>query len=193
MIVAAVVLAAGASTRMGRPKALIEWRGRTFVAHVVAQARAAACSPILVVQGAVPLPPLEPARIVINEAWSKGQMSSLRCGLEVALAEEPDGIVVLTVDRPHIAPATVAAVVEAWRSDPGGIWQPRHDARRGHPLVYPADAARDLVALDAAQTQRTFLARPEVASRRRTLDVDDPAVLQNLDRPQDLEGLPGLR
>ena len=191
MTLAAVVLAAGASTRMGRPKALIEWRGRPFVAHVVAQAEAAAATPIVVVQGPVPLPSVAGARIVTNEHWSRGQMSSLRCGVAAALeGAAPAGVVVLTVDRPHVAPSTVRAVVDAWRSDPGSIWQPRFEGRRGHPLVYPADAARALLGLGADDTQRTFLARPDVDARRRTLDVDDPAVLQNLDRPEDLAALP---
>jgi molybdenum cofactor cytidylyltransferase len=85
---AAVVLAGGASTRMGRPKALLQHRGRSFVACAVELAVAAGCTPIVVVGGAQSLAdePLAPAVCVHNERWQLGQLSSLQRGL-AALAD----------------------------------------------------------------------------------------------------------
>lgn len=190
---AAVVLAAGAGERMGRPKALIEWRGRSFVRHVVGLAEAAGAGPIVVVEGAVELPAdaLGPAIKVTNPTWPRGQTDSLRRGLAVLAARAPgSGALVLTVDRPHVRPATAAALAAAWRASPSQVWQPTFAGERGHPLVWPAALLAELVALGPDESPRDLLRRPAVAALRRGLAVDDPAVLDNLDRPADLTRLP---
>ena len=185
---AAVVLAAGASTRMGRPKALLRHQGRSFVACAVELARAAGCAPIVVVTGAQPLAdePLAPAVRVHNERWQLGQLSSLQRGL-AALPAGASGVLVLTVDRPHVQPATVAALVAAFRGAPTFAWQPEHAGRRGHPQIYPAALLPALAALPPERDPRELLRSH--AALRRTLAVDDPAILDNLDTPQDLARL----
>jgi len=184
MTPAAIVLAAGASTRMGRPKALLIHDGRTFVRRVVDLA--ANCAPILVVTGAIDLDlDLRPAIRVHNPAWPQGQLSSLQRGL--AELEDPAGLLVLTVDRPHIRPATVTALLAAFASAPECIWQPAHGGRNGHPILYPAALLPALRALPPDASPRDLLARH--ADLRRSLPVDDPAVLDNLDRPEDLTRL----
>jgi molybdenum cofactor cytidylyltransferase len=188
LILGAVVLAAGASIRMGAPKPLVRWRQRSFVGHVVDRARAAGCEPIVVVQGAhaIALSEVAPARLVANARWADGPTTSLQVGL--AAMGPLDVVVVATVDRPHVAPATWAALVAAARGQPEAVWQPRFDGRRGHPLVLPAWLLPHALALPADATLRDLLARPDVA--RCTVDVDDPAVLDNLDAPADLARLP---
>ena len=106
--VAAVVLAAGASTRMGAPKALLVWRGQPFVAHAIALARAVGAGPIVVVEGAHAIPDelLGTAVRVKNDAWQLGPLGSLQAGLRLALADDPvpQAVLVLSVDRPHVDP-----------------------------------------------------------------------------------------
>lgn len=190
---AAVVLAAGASTRMGRPKALLSWRGRPFVWHAIQQANVAGAEPIVVVEGAVALPrdAWSGALLTRNDDWAEGPLGSLQSGLLTVRDHAPEaGVLVLTVDRPHIAPATVRALAEAIRREPGAIWQPERGSRRGHPIAYPSDLVPALLELRPPDNPRTLLARPEVAARRRRLSVDDDAVLDNLDRPEDLHRLP---
>lgn len=186
MAPAAIVLAAGASTRMGQPKALLLHRGRAWVRCAVDLA--AGCDPILVVTGAMDLAAVDlaPATRIQNDAWPKGQLSSLQRGLEIL--RDPAGLLVLTVDRPHVRPATVAALLAAFAADPACIWQPAHAGRRGHPIVYPAALLPALRALPADASPRDLLARHE--ELRRSLAVDDPAVLDNLDSPADLTRLP---
>jgi CTP:molybdopterin cytidylyltransferase MocA len=187
---AGLVLAAGAGARMGRPKALIGWRGRSFLRHAVALAEAAGCDPIVAVEGAVHLPAAElgPAERAINPTWPRGQADSLRRGLQAVHARVPGrAVLVLTVDRPHVRAATVAALAAAARTVPECIWQPVHAGRRGHPLIWPAALIPELLALAADETPRDLLARHP--GLRRTVEVDDPAVLDNLDRPEDLARL----
>lgn len=183
---AAVVLAAGASTRMGQPKPLLRHRGRTFVGCAVDLAVAAGCAPIVVVTGAVDLPAEPPAIQVHNPTWPLGQLGSLQRGL--AALGDPNGVLVLTVDRPHLRPDTVIALVAAFRAAPHLLWQPEHRGRRGHPQIYPAALLPALAALPPDASPRALLA--EHAALRRTLALDDPAVLDNLDRPEDLVHLP---
>jgi CTP:molybdopterin cytidylyltransferase MocA len=171
---------------MGRPKALLAHRGRSFLRCAVDLA--AGCAPVLVVAGAVEFPPAEyaPARLVHNPAWPEGQLGSLQRAL-AELGTDVAGLLVLTVDRPHVRPDTVAALVAAYRAAPGCVWQPAHAGRRGHPIVYPAALLPALRALPPEASPRALLAAR--ADLRRELAVDDPAVLDNLDRPADLERL----
>lgn len=190
---AAVVLAAGASTRMGRPKPLLQWRGRPFVWHVLEQARAAGAELVIVVEGAVALPreELDGAVVVRNEQWADGPLGSLQAGLRAVLeagVETP--VLVLTVDRPHLRAETLRALAQSVENDPTAVWQPRYGDRRGHPIVYPADLVPALIALRPPKTPRDLLARSEVATRRRQFDANDPTVLDNLDTPEDLLRLP---
>lgn len=197
MALGAVVLAAGASTRMGRPKALIRWRDRTFVEHAIAAALAAGCSPIVVVDGAHPLPhgELPPdVTTVTNADWNAGQLSSLQVGArEILAAHDPSGVLVLTVDRPHIEHETVRRLTEAHAREPAAIWQPAHEGQRGHPIVYPRAVVDVLLELPPQASARELLARTDVAALRRTVDVDDAAVLDNIDRPHDLARLDAVR
>lgn len=188
-VLAALVLAAGEGARMGRPKATIHWRGRSFARHAVALAEAAGCAPIVAVSGAIRLTPddLGPAEEVWHEGWPQGQMSSLRRGL--GALPPGRGVLLLTVDRPHLRRDTAVALAAAAREAPTAIWQPLHEGRRGHPLVYPADLIPLLVALPLATSPRELLARPEISARRRFLPTADPAVLDNIDRPEDLSRL----
>lgn len=183
---AAVVLAAGASTRMGRPKALLQLHGRSFVACAVELAARAGCLPIVVVTGAVDLSGEElPAQLVHNATWPEGQLGSLQRGL--AALGDPAGVLVLTVDRPHLRVSTVVTLVAAFRMGPQFSWQPEHAGRRGHPVVYPRSMLAALAALPATADPRELLrSRGDL---RRGISVDDPAIHDNLDRPEDLARL----
>jgi len=183
---AAVVLAAGASTRMGRPKALLEHDGRSFVACAVELATRAGCAPIVVVTGAVDLADQGlVARLVHNEQWRQGQLGSLQRGL--AALEDPAGVLVLTVDRPHLRVTTVVTLVAAFRTSPQFSWQPAYAGRRGHPVIYPRGLLPALAALPVSADPRELLRAHEAL--RRTVTVDDPAIHDNLDSPADLERL----
>lgn len=189
MSVAAVILAAGASTRMGRPKALIEWRGRPFFMHCVRRAEAVGCAPVVVVWGSTALPEVDGVRQAHNPDWEQGPLSSLQVGLRAVLPSDPSGVLVMTVDRPHVADATLRALVEAHRRTPSVVVQPRLNATSGHPIVHPKAVVDTLLRLAPSDSVRAVLGRPEIRSARLRIPVADPAVLDNLDTPADLAKL----
>jgi len=188
--VAAVILAAGASVRMGAAKPLVQWRGRSFVAHVVQRAVASGCAPIVVVIGAHAIDAGEvvPAVIVNNPRWADGPTTSLQVGL--ASVGDVDAVVVATVDRPHVMPSTWAALLEARASAPECVWQPQHDKKRGHPVVLPPWMLARVAAMAPHETLRDLLRSAEVAPSRRVIEVDDAGVIDNVDTPADVARLP---
>ena len=191
MRVAGLILAGGASARMGRPKATLTFEGRSFVERGVELLRDAGCSPVLVVDGAHELAPLEGAQLVHNTNWRMGPLSSLQLGLARALALAPslDALVVHHVERPRVRVETVRALLAAARAEPGTIWQPRHAEHSGHPLLWPCTVFKALLDLDPNHESARTLIRGAAASLRRKLKVDDPGVLENIDTPADLAGL----
>ena len=191
MTVAGLILAAGASARMGRPKATLELDGRSFVELGVATLLEAGCSPVLVVDGAHRLGALDGASVVHNASWRRGPLSSLQVGLREALAREPslDAIVVHHVERPRVRARTVCALIDASLAEPGCIWQPSWAGRSGHPLVWPCTLFDALLHLDPIDETARTLTRGAAASMRRKLDVDDPGVIDNVDTPAELEKL----
>ncbi len=175
---------------MGRPKALIEWRGQSFLRRVVSLAEACACRPIIVVEGAIPLPDAElgSALRVVNEEWSKGQLSSLQRGL-AALSEDISGVMVLAIDRPRVGLETCKTLAAAHRRESDAIWQPAVHRRRGHPILYPRRVFEELVALPSDEGPRSWLRSPKIEALRRSVEVQDPGIFENFDRPQDLSRL----
>jgi len=111
-VTAGLVLAAGAGRRLGRPKALVEIGGEVLVDRAARVLAEAGCDPVVVVLGAqagdvVAAASLEHAVVVVNDGWSEGMGSSLRCGLAVVADTGATDVVVQLVDQPHVGAAHV--------------------------------------------------------------------------------------
>lgn len=188
--VAGIVLAAGGSRRLGRPKQLLALRGRPMVQHVLDAAEASALGEIVVVLGhaatevrsAIRLPAR--ARCVVNGDWAAGQSTSLACGL-AAIAADAEAALVLLGDQPAVTDALIDRLLALWRAQPEPpalrpCWRERDGTIvPGHPVVlgrvlWPA-AAR----LDGDRGARAlFAAHPEWLREVELegpppLDVDD--------------------
>ena len=111
MTTAGLLLAAGAGSRLGRPKASLEWHGRTLAQHGVAALAEGGCSPVLVVLGAVLLD-VPGAVVVVAADWAAGMSATLRAGL-AALPAAVESVVVALADQPLITAAAVARLVAA--------------------------------------------------------------------------------
>jgi molybdenum cofactor cytidylyltransferase/nicotine blue oxidoreductase len=175
--VAAAVLAAGAGTRFGRPKAEVLLAGERLVDRAVRVARAAGCEPVVaVVRAGTAVPG---AVTVVNPDPARGQRSSLE--LAVAAAGGVDALAVLLVDTPGIGADAIAAVCREWR--PGRIAVGRYGDRRGHPIVMaPALWVEALTLAGPDEGARALLsARPDLVD-----EVDVPGDPADLDTPDDL-------
>ena len=198
-MLAAIILAAGDSRRMGTPKALLpDPDGRPFVARLVRSFSAAGIDEIVVVTGvmhvaiaaaiATDSPPARPL-CVRNPDPSRGQLSSLWAGLEAASRSDTEGVLVTPVDIPMIRTATIRQVVDAWVRTHAPIVRPVVGERHGHPVLF------DRVTFDALrEAPLTEGARVVVhanADRVVNVAVDDEGCLVDIDTPADYEAVIG--
>lgn len=179
MSVAGVVLAAGAGSRMGRPKADVTVSGERLLDRAVDVLRSAGCDPVIAVVR--PGTRVDGARAVVNPEPERGMRSSL----ELALAGAPvGGIAVLLVDTPGIDAAAVRTVVDRWRH--GRIAVGTYGGRRAHPVVMPTmlwNAALALAGPD--EGARAFMAaHPEYVDEVQVEGDADAAA--DLDTPAEL-------
>ena len=176
-------MAAGTSSRLGRPKQLLDLGGKAVLQHVLDAAEGGGLDEILVVVGhrateigaAVRLPPR--ARFVHNPYYAEGQSTSLRAGLRAA-DPASGAAVVLLADQPGVLPAAIAAVVQAWRSGEGPAAQASYGGRPGHPTLFDRSLWLDLERSTGDEGARSLLAvhpewlRPVAAGDRPPDDID---------------------
>jgi molybdenum cofactor cytidylyltransferase len=192
--IAAVVLAAGASSRMGRPKAALPLgaNGATVLSRGVAALVAAGVTQVVVVAGAHPdavraaLGSPDPAVTVIdNPAWRDGQLTSLLCGLEALDHAALDALLVTLVDVPLVTPATIARVIQTWRDTRAPIVRPARGAEHGHPVLFDRRLFAELRAADPRRG-----AKPVVHAHAHelvNLPVEDEGAFLDLDTPADYD------
>lgn len=190
MAIVPIILAAGASTRMGQPKALLGYGGRTALARLIAVFREAGCARPIVVLGSG-ADEIErtvrkgEARVVVNPDWERGQTSSLKAGLRV-LPPEAVAWLLHPVDVPLIEAADVAAVTGAWAATGKPIVIPSHAMRRGHPVLFSVALRDEVMVLgDGDPVRNVVNADPErvhhVECHERVLwDADSPGEYQRL-------------
>ena len=194
MGLAGVVLAAGASERMGRPKALLDFRGQPFAVRILEALEALEVKPRVVVLGP-DAPRVRPALathdcvIVEQPNVAAGQIGSLRAALAALEPVRPSAILAWPVDLPHVRLATVERLFEAYRRSSPPAVVPSFAERRGHPVIWDR-ALFDELATSAAATRHGASA---VLLAHETdlvaVGVDDPAVIDDLNTPQDYERL----
>jgi CTP:molybdopterin cytidylyltransferase MocA len=187
--VAGLILAAGESRRMGRPKALLEYGGETFLDRLIG-ALGAACSPVIVVLGAAAetirggARRAAEARFTVNLDYAQGQVTSLQCGLR-AVPPDAAGVLFTLVDHPNVRAETVTRLAEG----SGLLRIPRFEGRRGHPVFVSAALFPEFLALGAEGAARDVINRH--AGQIEYIDVDDAGVLEDIDRPADYLRLKG--
>ncbi len=191
-MIRAIVLAAGASSRMGQAKAALPLgtTGDTVVARVVATLLAAGLPSVAVVAGAhidavrAAMPRFEPrARVVEHLGWAQGQLSSLLAGLAAVDGPNLEAILVTLVDVPLVRPDSVAAIVHAWRQSRAPIVRPVDGDRHGHPVIFDRAVFDDLRRADPAIGAKAVFAAH--ASRRLDVPIKDDGAFVDIDTPTD--------
>lgn len=146
-MLAAAILAAGESRRMGTPKALLPFPATpltpgkaTFLEHLVSIAQHPRIGELRVVLGAHAEQvrnrvELKPEWVVINERWEDGQLSSIHAAIR-SLPPGTDGLMLFLVDHPLISPGVVGRLVEAYYDSAAAVVVPTFEGRRGHPVIF---------------------------------------------------------
>ena len=181
----AVVLAAGASSRLGEPKQLLQLGGSTLLERAVATAFAAGCDPVVVVLGANAAAvaagcDLRRAWVVVNAGWAEGMSSSVRAGVELVQGfAAVDGLVLMTCDMPGVTAAHLAAL-----AGKGEMIVASHYAQRAAvPAYFPRSSFARLLALEGEAGARALLEGVETVELvAGEMDVDTPADLDRARR-----------
>lgn len=189
--IAAIVLAAGRSSRMGTHKLLLPLGGRPLVSYAVAATLRSAATPDIVVLGhdaarvraALPAGRLQ---IVINERYAEGMATSLQAGL-AAVSEPARGALIVLADQPLLTTAAINRILAEASAHPTDIVAATYAGARGHPVYFPASLFPELHAITGDEGGRSVIARharqlhlvpiepPELG-----LDVDEPSVYERL-------------
>ncbi|GGU24510.1 4-diphosphocytidyl-2C-methyl-D-erythritol synthase [Streptomyces lavendofoliae] len=192
--IAGLLLAAGGGRRLGgRPKALLEHRGRPLVEHAVGALRAGGCEVVHVVLGAAAGSVRERASLpgcvlVDNPDWAEGMGSSLRAGLaSLAAAGTADAALVSLVDQPGIGPEAVRRVAAAYRTR-DALVAAAYEGKRGHPVLIGADRWAGVGAsAEGDRGARAYLREHRGAVV--LVECGDVAEAYDIDTPQDLAHL----
>jgi len=193
MPVAAIVLAAGASRRLGQPKQLLRHHGEALLERAIRMAGEAGASPLLVVLGAnAPLiraaVPFENALAVENAEWEQGIASSIQAGLRrlVAVAPDASGALILGCDQPRLTVEHLRALLDRFEAQgTQAIAASTYAGVLGIPAVFPRAVYPSLLALRGDRGARALLAAPPcpllaVEFSGGEVDIDQPADLAEL-------------
>lgn len=190
---AGLLLAAGGGRRLGgRPKALLDHRGRPLVEHAARVLRDGGCDPVHIVLGAAADTVRERADLTgyhlwDNPDWAQGMGSSLRMGLAALAGSGADAVVVSLVDQPGIGAAAVARVVAAY--DGGrALVSAAYDGRRGHPVLFGAQRWTDIAATATGDRGARAYLRQH-ADALTLVECGDVAEPYDIDTPEDLRRL----
>ncbi len=183
-----IILAAGRSSRMGRPKLLLSWGKISVVEHLVQQWRKVGASQIAIVRAVADLD-LErtcaDVPSIINPAPERGMFSSIQCA-----AHWPNWNptlrhwVIALGDQPHLHDTTLQQLVDLARQHPDDICQPARGGRARHPVVLPEAVFHRIPASGAGNLKEFLSSVPET---RRNIDIDDPGLDLDIDTPEDYE------
>lgn len=189
--IAAVILAAGKSARMGQAKQLLRLGDTTVLGQTIANVRLAALDEIILVLGASAEAirrglSLEGLKLVVNSHYEQGMASSLRAGLE-AVSPQAGAALILLADQPLVRPATFNQLADHYRRTRPQILIPTCRGIRGNPVLLDRSLFVEAMALEGDVGCRAlFQQHPEAIAK---LEVEDEGILLDIDNPDDYRRL----
>ncbi|HTU35768.1 MAG TPA: nucleotidyltransferase family protein [Candidatus Acidoferrum sp.] len=185
----AIILAGGESRRMGTPKALVPFRGISFVQHLVNATHHARIGTRRIVLGAGAEEirdrlAVDPEMIVLNPDWEQGQLASIQAGIR-SLPEGIEGMVLCPVDHPLVSANLISNLIHQFDSSGGLIVLPAFRGQRGHPVIFRSSLFAELLA-----------APPDIGARQvvwahpndvEEVPTEEEGVILNLNDPEALK------
>jgi molybdenum cofactor cytidylyltransferase len=189
-MLSAAILAAGESRRMGEPKALVSVQGLTFVEHLFAATRLPRVGITRIILGAHAAEisaklKFDPAMIVVNPDWPRGQLSSIHAAIRSLPADTTDGIILCPVDHPLVSRRLISELIAQFDSSRKAIALPVYRGKRGHPVIFHATLYDELLA-----------ASPGVGARQvvwahsqeiQEVPTEEEGVVLNINDPESLK------
>jgi molybdenum cofactor cytidylyltransferase len=186
-MIAAIVLAAGKSERMGRPKALLEFRGRTFLENILEAISRSSIDSTFIVVGHHRREigdAIQSGSLIFNPDYEKGMVTSLQTGIR-ALPLDSIGAFLFLVDHPVVETETIEAMVPI--AAPNRIVQPTFEGRRGHPVFLGAEVLKEILRLPSSQGADAVVRRDP--GRIVEIPVNAAGILTDIDTPEDYQKL----
>jgi molybdenum cofactor cytidylyltransferase len=188
-MIRALILGAGESKRMGKPKLLLPYQQSTIIETVVQTAVTSDVDAVTVVLGANAGRIAEKivhqnVSIVVNKAYRDGMFSSIQCGLR-QLPSDTSAIVLMLGDQPGIPATVINAIIAAWKESGMKIILPLYESRKGHPILIDMSFRDELLSSGLKEGMRSFMKQNEMNILE--LPVSSSAILDDIDTPQDYE------
>lgn len=186
-MISAIVLAAGKSERMGRPKALLPIQGRTFLENILDAISRTSIEDTIVVLGhhrdqierSVSLP-----SVVFNPDYERGMITSFQAGIR-KLSWETAGAFLFLVDHPLVESTTIESMI--MNLAPNRIVLPTFDRRRGHPVLFSSEVLEEILALGPSEGANIVVHKNP--GRIIEVPVNAPGILVDIDTPEQFERL----
>lgn len=193
--IAGLILAGGASRRMGSPKALLRFQHETFLDRMIGLF-GRVCDPVIVVLGhnaamiraGIQRP--DGAVFTVNLDPERGMLSSLQCGLSV-FPESADALMFAPVDHPHLQASTLEALAARFEKSRASVTVPVYAGEHGHPVCISRALVGELLVLPPTAMASDVIHR--YVPQTSYFDVDDPAVVTDIDDPAAYAGLLAAR
>ncbi|HEX7183650.1 MAG TPA: nucleotidyltransferase family protein [Thermoanaerobaculia bacterium] len=182
--IGAVILAAGSSSRMGSPKQILQFRGKSLLRRAALAALGAGCCPVIVVTGAHAelsrreLDGLD-VREVLNPHWETGMASSIRAGLEALIGADADAAVFMLCDQPHVTAGVISRLAAAHRVTRRPVIASTYGGSFGVPALFSRSLFAELARLEGAAGAKQVIERYASEAhflpfRGGEVDVDTP-------------------
>jgi len=192
-VIAVIVLAAGVSSRMGKPKQTLPISGKPMLERVINVYRRPGVSPIVVVLGAHAARVrrsviLYGVSVVYNRRYLDGMSGSLRLGLKAA--EKAEAVIVALADQPFLSPDTVNAMIETYKRTGGPVVIPSYRGKRGNPVLFDRSLFPEIRRIRGDRGAKSVVNRHRDILQE--VAVDDRGILVDIDTPSDYQEA-GLR